>query len=59
LRHWSLAVNDFLGVPRTGWGENLPSVPIVLAALAMAWVFWVTLMILTGERDESRPEVHE
>lgn len=45
LARWNEIVNDFLGVPRTGWGDGLPTVQIVLVALALAWVAWVTVKL--------------
>lgn len=40
---WSLWLNDLFGIPHSGWGEDFPSVPIILAAFAMTWVTVVTL----------------
>lgn len=45
LHRWSLAVNDFLGIPHSGWGEDFPSVGILLAAMVMAWVLWVSVSL--------------
>lgn len=59
FKRWSFAVNEFLGIPRSGWGEDFPSVPIVLVALGIAWVFWVTGRLLERACNEPRAEVRE
>lgn len=46
FKQWNLAVNDFLGLPRSGWSEDLPTVEMILAVLVIFWFFWVTTSIL-------------
>jgi hypothetical protein len=49
MNRWSLAFNDWLGIPRSGWGENFPLLEIILFALIAGciaeWVLWVTRSI--------------
>lgn len=43
---WNLTVNDFLGIPHSGWGDGLPTVEIVLATIVIWWVYAVTLCVV-------------
>lgn len=51
---WNLMVNDFLGIPRSGWGEGFPTTEILLVALGLSWVLWVTMTLL-AKTHEQRP----
>lgn len=51
---WNLMVNDFLGIPRSGWGEGFPTAEILLVALGLGWVLWVTTALLV-RTHEQRP----
>lgn len=43
-------LNDLLGLGRPGWSEELPSAEILLIAIVLMWVMWVTTKVIDDRR---------